>query len=96
MLPLSNLPLRWGAGVWVFASGMAVLGSAWLLGVNALLSIPVVGWVIGGGLVLLGISGLFGKSKTDKVTGGLMMAAGGAGAANAPFSRMRPHARYFW
>jgi hypothetical protein len=60
---------------------MSAIGGVGLLGVNALISIPVIGWVVGGGLVLLGISGLFGKSRTDKTTGGLMMAAGGAGLA---------------
>ncbi len=60
---------------------MCAIGGVGLLGVNAILSIPVVGWIVGGGLVLLGISGLFGKSKTDKFTGGLMMAAGAAGLA---------------
>jgi hypothetical protein len=60
---------------------MSAIGGVGLLGVNALLSIPIVGWVIGGGLVVLGISGLFGRSKTDKATGGIMMAAGAAGLA---------------
>jgi hypothetical protein len=60
---------------------MAAIGGIGLLGVNALISIPVIGWVIGGGLVLVGISGLFGKTKTDKTTGGLMIGAGAVGLA---------------
>jgi hypothetical protein len=60
---------------------MSAIGGVGLLGVNALISIPVIGWVVGGALVLFGISGLFGKSKTDKTSGGLMLAAGGAGLA---------------
>jgi hypothetical protein len=52
-----------------------------LWGISALLNIPVVGWVIGGGLVVLGLMGVFGKSRTDKVSGGVMMAAGVAGIA---------------
>ena len=60
---------------------MSAVGGVALLGVSALISIPVVGWVICGGLVLFGVGGLFGKSKTDKTSGGLMMAAGAAGLA---------------
>ena len=71
----SDLRARGAKGV------MSAIGGVGLLGVNALLSIPIVGWVVGGGLVLLGISGLFGKSKTDKTMGGIMMAAGAAGLA---------------
>ena len=37
---------------------------------------PYVGWIVGGGLVLLGISGLFGKSKTDRTSGGIMLGRG--------------------
>jgi hypothetical protein len=55
-----------GVGLWV---------------VNALIHMPIVGWVIGGGLVFLGITGLFGKNKTDRTSGGVMMAAGIAGLA---------------
>lgn len=43
---------------------------------NSLLHIPVVGWILGGGLVVLGIMGLIGKNSTDKTTGVLMMGAG--------------------
>jgi hypothetical protein len=51
-----------------------------LLGINALLGIPVVGWVISAGLLGLGALGLFGKTKTDKVSGSLLTAAGVLGA----------------
>ncbi len=60
---------------------MSAIGGVGLLGVNALLSIPVVGWVVGGALVILGLSGLFGKSRTDKTAGTIMVAAGAAGLA---------------
>lgn len=52
-----------------------------LLGVNALLGIPVLGWALSAGLIALGAIGLFGKTKTDKVSGGLLGAAGIAGLA---------------
>ncbi len=55
-----------GVGLWV---------------VNALIHMPIVGWVIGGGLLFLGFTGLFGKSKTDRASGTVMMAAGIAGLA---------------
>ncbi len=60
---------------------MSAAGGVGLFVVNALLHIPVVGWVIGGGLVVLGLTGLLGKTKTDKTTGGIMAAAGVAGLA---------------
>lgn len=60
---------------------MSAVGGLGLLGVSALISIPIVGWVICGGLVFLGVSGLFGKSRTDKASGGVMIAAGAAGLA---------------
>lgn len=52
-----------------------------LLGINALLGIPVLGWVLSAGLLALGAVGLFGKTKTDKVSGSLLSAAGVAGLA---------------
>jgi hypothetical protein len=61
----------------IMAAGAGV--GLWV--VNALIHIPVVGWIIGGGLVFLGISGLFGKSKTDRASGSIMVAAGVAGLA---------------
>ncbi len=60
---------------------MAAAGGVGLWVVGALLNIPVLGWIIAGGLVVLGVSGLVGKTKTDRTTGGLMMAAGAAGLA---------------
>jgi hypothetical protein len=60
---------------------MSAVGGLGLLGVNALISIPIIGWVVCGGLVFLGVSGVFGKSRTDKTSGSLMMAAGVAGLA---------------
>ncbi len=52
-----------------------------LLGVNALLGVPVLGWALSAGLVLLGAIGLFGKTKTDKTSGSILAAAGAAGLA---------------
>jgi hypothetical protein len=43
---------------------------------NSLLNIPVIGWILGGGLVVLGVMGLIGKNRTDKTTGLVMMGAG--------------------
>lgn len=43
---------------------------------NSLLHIPVLGWVLGGGLVVLGIMGLVGKKSTDKTTGAVLIGAG--------------------
>lgn len=50
-----------------------------LLGINFLLGIPVLGWVLSAGLLALGAVGLFGKTKTDKISGTLLSAAGIAG-----------------
>jgi hypothetical protein len=52
-----------------------------LLVVNAIIHIPVVGWIIGGGLAIFGLSGLFGKTKTDRASGTILLAAGAAGLA---------------
>lgn len=60
---------------------MATGAGIGLFGINALIHVPVLGTIIGGGLVLLGLMGLFGKSKTDKVSGGVLLAAGAAGIA---------------
>lgn len=49
---------------------------------NSLLHIPVVGWVLGGGLIVIGVMGLVGKSRTDKTTGMVMMGAGVLGLAS--------------
>jgi len=58
---------------------MSAAGGVGLLAVNALLGIPVLGWVLSAGLLGLGAVGLFGKTKTDKVSGSLLSAAGVAG-----------------
>jgi len=58
---------------------MSSVAGVGLLGVNALLGIPIVGTVISVGLVGLGAVGLFGKTKTDKVSGAVLGAAGIAG-----------------
>ena len=58
---------------------MAAGAGIGLLGVNALLGIPVLGWALSAGLVALGAVGLFGKTKTDKVSVTLLTVAGVAG-----------------
>jgi len=60
---------------------MSAVGGIALLGVNALIHIPVVGWILGGALVLVGISGIFSRSKTEKTSRSIMIAAGAAGLA---------------
>jgi len=60
---------------------MSAVGGLGLLGVNALIHIPVVGWILGGALVIVGISGLFGKAKGEKTSRNIMLAAGAAGLA---------------
>lgn len=50
--------------------------------VNGLLRIPFVGAALGGVLVVLGILGLVGRNRTDRATGIVLMAAGGAGLAS--------------
>jgi len=58
-----------------FISAGAGIG---LLGLNALISVPVIGWVIGGGLALLGLLGLGGGTKTDRTYGTVALVAGAA------------------
>jgi hypothetical protein len=53
-----------------------------LLGINALLGVPVIGGILSAGLLALGAIGLLGKSKTDKVSGTVLTAAGGLGIAS--------------
>ncbi len=50
-----------------------------LLGINALLGIPVLGWALSAGMLVLGAMGVFGKTKTDKVSGTVFTVAGIAG-----------------
>jgi len=49
---------------------------------NSLLHLPVVGWVLGGALVVLGVMGVAGRNRTDKMTGSVMMGAGVLGLAS--------------
>jgi len=55
---------------------MSSIAGIGLLGVNAILGIPMIGTVISAGLLGLGAIGLFGKSKTDKVSGSVLGIAG--------------------
>jgi hypothetical protein len=63
-------------GVMSTGAGLAVLG------VNALLGVPIIGGLLSAGLLVLGAVGLFGKSRTDKVSGSVLAAAGGLGLAS--------------
>jgi len=47
--------------------------------VNGLFQVPVLGVVLCGVLAALGVLGLLGKDRTDRSTGVVLMAAGGAG-----------------
>lgn len=75
--PQSGLRDKGTKGVMATGAGLG------LMGVNALLGIPVIGWILSGGLVLLGAMGLLGKgsSRTDKLSGTMALVAGGAGLA---------------
>jgi hypothetical protein len=50
-----------------------------LLIVNSIIHFPLVGAIIGGGLVVLGLTGLFGRTKTDKLAGTAAVVVGIAG-----------------
>jgi hypothetical protein len=50
-----------------------------LIIVNSILHFPLLGGVISGALILVGLAGLFGRSKTDKLAGGVALVAGAAG-----------------
>ena len=52
---------------------------------NSLLHIPVVGWIVGGALVVLGVMGLAGKNRTDKTTGTVLIGAGALGLSSFIF-----------
>jgi hypothetical protein len=58
---------------------MSAAGGIGLLIVNSLLHLPLIGGIISGGLVIVGLSALFSKSKTDKIAGGVALIAGAAG-----------------
>ena len=62
----------------VISTGAGV--ALWI--VNGLLHIPYLGVILGGVLAVLGLLGLFGRSGTDRTTGVILMAAGGAGLAS--------------
>ncbi|MCE5256014.1 MAG: hypothetical protein LLF89_04120 [Spirochaetaceae bacterium] len=61
---------------------MATAGGTGLLIVNSLLGVPVVGWVLSVGMLVLGLTGLSGKTKTDKVSGGVFATAGVLGGVS--------------
>lgn len=76
--PVDSSELRKQGTRGVISTGAGV--GLWL--VNGLLHIPVVGAILGGALAVLGILGLVGRDRTDKVTGAVLLAAGGAGLAS--------------
>lgn len=49
---------------------------------NSLLHVPVLGQILGGALVVLGIIGVMGRSKNDKLTGTVLIGAGVLGLAS--------------
>lgn len=53
--------------------------------VNALLRVPYLGAALGAILVVFGILGIVGRNRTDRTTGIVLMAAGGAGLASLIF-----------
>jgi hypothetical protein len=64
---------------------IATGGGIGLVLFNSLLHIPVVGWVIGGALVVLGIMGVVGRNRTDKVSGAVLIGAGVLGLTSFVF-----------
>jgi hypothetical protein len=62
---------------------MAAIGGVGLLGVGALVSTPIVAGIVGGVLALAGLTGIFSKKKSDRSTGGLVLAVGGIAIASA-------------
>jgi len=62
---------------------MSAIGGVGLMIVSALVASPIVAGIIGGGLALLGITGIFSKKRTDRTTGGVVLAVGGIAVASA-------------
>lgn len=62
---------------------ISAIGGAGLLVVSALVASPIVAGIIGGALALLGLGGVFGKTKSDRTTGGIVLAVGGIALASA-------------
>jgi hypothetical protein len=58
---------------------MSAIGGVGLLGVNALLHLPLLGGLISGALVIVGLGALFSKTKGNKLAGGVAVVAGAAG-----------------
>jgi hypothetical protein len=62
---------------------MSAIGGVGLLVVSALVASPIVAGIIGGALALLGLNGVFGKTKSDRSTGGVVLIVGGIAIASA-------------
>jgi hypothetical protein len=62
---------------------MSAIGGAGVLVVSALFASPILAGIIGGALALLGLTGIFGKTRTDRSTGGVVLIAGAVGLASA-------------
>jgi len=64
---------------------IATGGGIGLILFNSLLHIPIVGWVVGGALVVLGVMGVLGRNRTDKTSGAVLLGAGALGLASFLF-----------
>jgi hypothetical protein len=62
---------------------MSAIGGVGLMLVSGLVASPILAGIIGGALALLGLGGVFSKKKTDRTTGGLVLAVGGIAIASA-------------
>jgi hypothetical protein len=62
---------------------MSAVGGVGLMLIGGLVSSPILAGIIGGGLALLGLGGIFSKKRTDRSTGGLVLAVGGIAIASA-------------
>jgi hypothetical protein len=62
---------------------MSAVGGAGLMIVSGLVASPIVAGIIGGVLAIAGLTGVFSKKKTDRSTGGIVLAVGGIALASA-------------
>jgi hypothetical protein len=62
---------------------MSAVGGVGLMVVSGLVASPILAGIIGGGLALLGLGGVFSKKRSDRTTGGLVLAVGGIAIASA-------------
>jgi len=62
---------------------MSAIGGVGLLGVSALVSNPIGAGIVGGALAILGLSGIFSKTKSNRGMGGIVLIVGGVALASA-------------